>query len=86
MRCCLNSGEYSGQPFRLPGVTFFRISDTLIPTTYLVDTTLLDASDYDQTALAGRIQRAEKSIQSDGKASATKSISSSDVKNPGQRG
>ncbi|MBQ0224182.1 MULTISPECIES: hypothetical protein, partial [Citrobacter freundii complex] len=40
---------------RLPGVIFFCISDTLVPTTYLVDTTLSYASDYDQTALAGRL-------------------------------
>ncbi|EPZ4651261.1 hypothetical protein ACXNXW_004449, partial [Escherichia coli] len=38
-----------GQPFRLPGVTFFCISDTLVPTTYLVDTTLSNSSDSDQT-------------------------------------
>ncbi|MFT2689046.1 hypothetical protein ACMWDS_31860, partial [Klebsiella pneumoniae] len=38
-----------------PGVIFFCISDTLVPTTYLVDTTLSYASDYDQTALAGRL-------------------------------
>ncbi|WP_410692052.1 hypothetical protein, partial [Citrobacter freundii] len=31
-------------------------SDTLVPTTYLVDTTLSYASDYDQTALAGRLR------------------------------
>ncbi|MEF3630687.1 zinc ribbon domain-containing protein, partial [Citrobacter freundii] len=36
---------------------FFCISDTLVPTTYLVDTTLSYASDYDQTALAGRLLR-----------------------------
>ncbi|WP_269446849.1 antiterminator Q family protein, partial [Citrobacter sp. AATXQ] len=43
-------------PFRLPGVTFFCISDTLVPTTYLVDTTLSDASDYDQTVHAVRLR------------------------------
>lgn len=32
-----------------------RISDTLVPTTYLVDTTLSDASDYDQTVHAVRL-------------------------------
>ncbi|MDV0481445.1 hypothetical protein RZO68_00005, partial [Citrobacter freundii] len=37
------------------GVIFFCISDTLVPTTYLVDTTLSYAADYDQTALAGRL-------------------------------
>ncbi|MDU2721702.1 MAG: hypothetical protein E7C35_08645, partial [Enterobacter hormaechei] len=31
------------------------ISDTLVPTTYLVDTTLSDASDYDQTVHAVRL-------------------------------
>ncbi|WP_256656760.1 ATP-binding protein, partial [Klebsiella quasipneumoniae] len=41
---------------RLPGVIFFCISDTLVPTTYLVDTTLSDASDYDQTVHAVRLQ------------------------------
>ncbi|MFT2200908.1 hypothetical protein ACMV55_16875, partial [Klebsiella pneumoniae] len=40
---------------RLPGVIFFCISDTLVPTTYLVDTTLSDASDYDQTVHAVRL-------------------------------
>ncbi|WP_220378018.1 hypothetical protein, partial [Klebsiella pneumoniae] len=30
-------------------------SDTLVPTTYLVDTTLSDASDYDQTVHAVRL-------------------------------
>ncbi|OXL33771.1 hypothetical protein CA284_22065, partial [Enterobacter mori] len=29
--------------------------DTLVPTTYLVDTTLSNTSDYDQTALAVRL-------------------------------
>ncbi|WP_218969182.1 hypothetical protein, partial [Klebsiella quasivariicola] len=29
--------------------------DTLVPTTYLVDTTLSDASDYDQTVHAVRL-------------------------------
>ncbi|MFT0930006.1 hypothetical protein, partial [Enterobacter cloacae] len=43
-------------PLRLPGVIFFCISDTLVPTTYLVDTTLSDASDYDQTVHAVRLQ------------------------------
>ncbi|MDK1946577.1 MULTISPECIES: hypothetical protein, partial [unclassified Klebsiella] len=42
-------------PLRLPGVIFFCISDTLVPTTYLVDTTLSDASDYDQTVHAVRL-------------------------------
>ncbi|MGS3242869.1 hypothetical protein, partial [Klebsiella michiganensis] len=32
------------------------ISDTLVPTTYLVDTTLSDASDYDQTVHAVRLR------------------------------
>ncbi|MGK0706785.1 hypothetical protein ACSFCW_25450, partial [Yokenella regensburgei] len=41
---------------RLPGVIFFCISDTLVPTTYLVDTTLSDASDYDQTVHAVRLR------------------------------
>ncbi|WP_320722991.1 hypothetical protein, partial [Enterobacter sp. 262D3] len=36
-------------------VIFFCISDTLVPTTYLVDTTLSDASDYDQTVHAVRL-------------------------------
>ncbi|AXT68975.1 TPA: NERD domain-containing protein [Klebsiella pneumoniae] len=39
----------------MPGVIFFCISDTLVPTTYLVDTTLSDASDYDQTVHAVRL-------------------------------
>ncbi|MCD3887320.1 hypothetical protein KX454_22940, partial [Escherichia coli] len=43
-------------PFRLPGVTFFCISDTLVPTTYLVDTTLSNSSDSDQTVQAVRLQ------------------------------
>ncbi|WP_207305104.1 hypothetical protein, partial [Klebsiella pneumoniae] len=43
-------------PLRLPGVIFFCISDTLVPTTYLVDTTLSDASDYDQTVHAVRLR------------------------------
>ncbi|MEV9348616.1 hypothetical protein AB0175_26375, partial [Klebsiella pneumoniae] len=42
-------------PFRLPGVTFFCISDTLVPTTYLVDTTLSNSSDSDQTVQAVRL-------------------------------
>ncbi|MDA5220989.1 hypothetical protein PDN92_29960, partial [Escherichia coli] len=42
--------------FRLPGVTFFCISDTLVPTTYLVDTTLSNSSDSDQTVQAVRLQ------------------------------
>ncbi|WP_220389047.1 hypothetical protein, partial [Klebsiella pneumoniae] len=46
-----------GQPLRLPGVIFFCISDTLVPTTYLVDTTLSYASDYDQTVHAVRLRR-----------------------------
>ncbi|OKW43357.1 hypothetical protein AWP77_03045 [Escherichia coli] len=41
--------------FRLPGVTFFCISDTLVPTTYLVDTTLSNLSDSDQTVQAVRL-------------------------------
>ncbi|EPS8888694.1 IS66 family transposase, partial [Shigella boydii] len=45
-----------GQPFRLPGFTFFCISDTLVPTTYLVDTTLSNSSDSDQTVQAVRLQ------------------------------
>ncbi|RCJ96677.1 hypothetical protein DM060_12315, partial [Klebsiella pneumoniae] len=49
-----------GQPLRLPGVIFFCISDTLVPTTYLVDTTLSDASDYDQTVHAVRLQITEE--------------------------
>ncbi|MDS1483081.1 hypothetical protein [Shigella boydii] len=44
------------QPFRLPGVTFFCISDTLVSTTYLVDTTLSNSSDSDQTVQAVRLQ------------------------------
>ncbi|WP_000652806.1 IS256 family transposase, partial [Escherichia coli] len=44
-----------GQPFRLPGVTFFCISDTLVPTTYLVGTTLSNSSDSDQTVQAVRL-------------------------------
>ncbi|KAA2167611.1 hypothetical protein EA240_25400 [Escherichia coli] len=40
---------------RLPGVTFFCISDTLVPTTYLVDTTLSNSSDSDQTVQAVRL-------------------------------
>ncbi|MDF0417939.1 hypothetical protein, partial [Escherichia coli] len=43
--------------FRLPGVTFFCISDTLVPTTYFVDTTLSNASDSDQTVQAVRLLR-----------------------------
>ncbi|HGD7628960.1 TPA: hypothetical protein ACI7AM_004771, partial [Escherichia coli] len=41
---------------RLPGVTFFCISDTLVPTTYLVDTTLSNSSDSDQTVQAVLLQ------------------------------
>ncbi|MCJ0985532.1 hypothetical protein, partial [Escherichia coli] len=37
-------------------VTFFCISDTLVPTTYLVDTTLSNSSDSDQTVQAVRLQ------------------------------
>ncbi|WP_212737644.1 hypothetical protein, partial [Escherichia coli] len=37
------------------GVTFFCISDTLVPTTYLVDTTLSNSSDSDQTVQAVRL-------------------------------
>ncbi|MGS3313334.1 hypothetical protein ACB287_25535, partial [Citrobacter freundii] len=48
---------------RLPGVIFFCISDTLVPTTYLVDTTLSYASDYDQTALAGRLLITEHCVK-----------------------
>ncbi|MFL9631955.1 hypothetical protein ACKC6T_13305, partial [Klebsiella quasipneumoniae subsp. quasipneumoniae] len=53
-------------PLRLPGVIFFCISDTLVPTTYLVDTTLSDASDYDQTVHAVRLHmlNALKTLQS----------------------
>ncbi|WP_213045705.1 hypothetical protein, partial [Escherichia coli] len=51
-----------GQPFRLPGVTFFCISDTLVPTTYLVDTTLSNSSDSDQTVQAVRLQFSNKII------------------------
>ncbi|MDF6700876.1 DNA-binding protein [Escherichia coli] len=40
----------------MPGVTFFCISDTLVPTTYLVDTTLSNSSDSDQTVQAVRLQ------------------------------
>ncbi|MDS0722910.1 hypothetical protein NOI90_30380, partial [Escherichia coli] len=40
---------------RLPGVTFFCISDTLVPTTYLVDTTLSNSSDSDQTVQVVRL-------------------------------
>ncbi|WP_212738052.1 hypothetical protein, partial [Escherichia coli] len=47
-------------PFRLPGVTFFCISDTLVPTTYLVDTTLSNSSDSDQTVQAVRLHREQK--------------------------
>uniref|UniRef100_UPI0021BFE1E5 hypothetical protein n=1 Tax=Escherichia coli TaxID=562 RepID=UPI0021BFE1E5 len=36
--------------------TFFCISDTLVPTTYLVDTTLSNLSDSDQTVQAVRLQ------------------------------
>ncbi|MFN0682916.1 Nmad5 family putative nucleotide modification protein, partial [Escherichia coli] len=36
-------------------VTFFCISDTLVPTTYLVDTTLSNSSDSDQTVQAVRL-------------------------------
>ncbi|WP_213045738.1 hypothetical protein, partial [Escherichia coli] len=50
------------QPFRLPGVTFFCISDTLVPTTYLVDTTLSNSSDSDQTVQAVRLQFSNKII------------------------
>ncbi|EPD0752596.1 IS66 family insertion sequence element accessory protein TnpB, partial [Escherichia coli] len=35
--------------------TFFCISDTLVPTTYLVDTTLSNSSDSDQTVQAVRL-------------------------------
>ncbi|MCO4946577.1 hypothetical protein R1E67_27920, partial [Escherichia coli] len=38
-------------------VTFFCISDTLVPTTYLVDTTLSNSSDSDQTVQAVRLLR-----------------------------
>ncbi|WP_313902858.1 hypothetical protein, partial [Escherichia coli] len=38
-------------------VTFFCISDTLVPTTYLVDTTLSNSSDSDQTVQAVRLRR-----------------------------
>ena len=31
--CCLNSGGQLGQPLRLPEITSFYISDTLVPTT-----------------------------------------------------
>ncbi|WP_213045744.1 hypothetical protein, partial [Escherichia coli] len=48
--------------FRLPGVTFFCISDTLVPTTYLVDTTLSNSSDSDQTVQAVRLQFSNKII------------------------
>ena len=58
--CCLNSGGKLGQPFRLPGVTFFCISDTLVPTTYLVDTTLSNSSDSDQTVQAVRLHIGEE--------------------------
>ncbi|WP_348831720.1 hypothetical protein [Escherichia coli] len=40
----------------MPGVTFFCISDTLVPTTYLVDTTLSNSSDSDQTVQAVRLR------------------------------
>ncbi|MGS8170707.1 tail fiber assembly protein, partial [Escherichia coli] len=46
--------------FRLPGVTFFCISDTLVPTTYLVDTTLSNSSDSDQTVQAVRLPTEEE--------------------------
>ncbi|WP_216080426.1 hypothetical protein, partial [Shigella boydii] len=36
--------------------TFFCISDTLVPTTYLVDTTLSNSSDSDQTVQAARLR------------------------------
>ncbi|WP_213081314.1 hypothetical protein, partial [Escherichia coli] len=39
--------------------TFFCISDTLVPTTYLVDTTLSNSSDSDQTVQAVRLQMNE---------------------------
>ncbi|HFI8897788.1 TPA: hypothetical protein ACGSLU_004418, partial [Escherichia coli] len=49
----------------LPGVTFFCISDTLVPTTYLVDTTLSNSSDSDQTVQAVRlpIEKHERSTK-----------------------
>ncbi|MCM4509495.1 hypothetical protein MMR49_27640, partial [Escherichia coli] len=50
-------------PFRLPGVTFFCISDTLVPTTYLVDTTLSNSSDSDQTVQAVRLHAPWKLTQ-----------------------
>ncbi|VVY13207.1 Uncharacterised protein [Escherichia coli] len=43
------------QPFRPPGITFFCIFDTLVPTNYLVDTTLPNTPDYDQMGLTGRL-------------------------------
>ncbi|MCI3251128.1 hypothetical protein MP975_23950, partial [Escherichia coli] len=51
-------------PFRLPGVTFFCISDTLVPTTYLVDTTLSNSSDSDQTVQAVRLRKTQQMHQS----------------------
>ncbi|MFM9336807.1 hypothetical protein ACKGB2_22650, partial [Klebsiella pneumoniae] len=47
-------------------VIFFCISDTLVPTTYLVDTTLSDASDYDQTVHAVRLPLSGNSGRSSG--------------------
>ncbi|AUF79732.1 hypothetical protein CGC46_28765 (plasmid) [Escherichia coli O121:H19] len=60
-RDCCQTGQFSQDvadgalTFRLPGVTFFCISDTLVPTTYLVDTTLSNSSDSDQTVQAVRL-------------------------------
>ncbi|WP_320386671.1 hypothetical protein [Klebsiella oxytoca] len=47
----------------MPGVIFFCISNTLVPTTYLVDTTLSDASDYDQTVHAVRLQNTQETAK-----------------------
>ncbi|MGX3906131.1 hypothetical protein ACWJPH_27045, partial [Klebsiella pneumoniae] len=46
-------------------VTFFCISDTLVPTTYLVDTTLSNSSDSDQTVQAIRLQMIQVLWQED---------------------
>ncbi|MGM7171964.1 MarC family protein, partial [Escherichia coli] len=47
-------------------VTFFCISDTLVPTTYLVDTTLSNSSDSDQTVQAVRLLILWGSLRSSG--------------------
>ncbi|MCD3933243.1 hypothetical protein KX521_26210, partial [Escherichia coli] len=62
--------------FRLPGVTFFCISDTLVPTTYLVDTTLSNSSDSDQTVQAVRLP------EEDGAGSMNNSLPTGEKKTP----